>query len=137
MGVTEAVGSVLGKYAQFSGRARRSEYWWWTLAVFVVGLVADFVDLAVHSPLLQIVLFLATVLPSLAVGVRRLHDTGKSGWFLLVGFIPLVGTILVLVWLCGDSARGANQYGPDPKGGYSDPPTGYGQQSTGFGLPPR
>ncbi len=130
-----AVNTVLKqKYADFSGRARRSEYWYWTLAVFVAVLGLEIVGLvlaAIAKPLGIIVLLalvvgsLALIVPGLAVSVRRLHDTGKSGWLLLLGIIPF-GGLVVLVFMCLDSTPGPNQYGPNPKeGGYGPPPPGY------------
>lgn len=97
--------SAFQNYVNFSGRARRSEFWWFQLAN------------ALFAPLLiiNILWYLASFLPSLALCVRRLHDTGRSGWWLLLGFIPLVGNIILLVWYCQDSTRGANKYGPSPK----------------------
>lgn len=74
---------------------------------------------------------MAVFIPSLAVGVRRLHDTGKSGWFLLIGLIPLVGGIILFVFTVQDSAAGDNQYGPNPKGA-----GGFGMQPLSYGIPP-
>jgi uncharacterized membrane protein YhaH (DUF805 family) len=129
VGFAEAVKSVIGKYADFSGRARRSEYWFWTLAVGL-GYVVAIILASVAKPLLflAVICYLGIVVPSLAVGVRRLHDTGKSGWFLLLGLIPLLGGIVLLVFTVQDSTPGDNQYGPNPKGigGVGVPPVGYG-----------
>ena len=120
----EAVRTVLSKYADFSGRARRSEYWYWTLATFIADIVLSIVDVALGTSLLVLLFGLAVLLPGLAVGVRRLHDTGRSGWWLLIALIPLVGVILLTVWFCTDSTPGDNAYGPSPKGGQL---LGYGQ----------
>lgn len=133
VGFAEAVRTVLGKYATFSGRARRSEYWYWALAV-ALGYLALFVLTAVARPLGLLVLlyYLAVLLPSVAVGVRRLHDTGKSGWLLLLGFVPLIGGIILFVFTVLDSTPGSNRYGENPKGvgGIGDPPpAAYGQPS--------
>lgn len=123
-----AIKTVTGKYADFSGRARRSEYWFWSLAlilVYIVGLILT----AIAKPffVLLIIAYLAVLVPSLAVAVRRLHDTGKSGWFVLIGLVPLVGGIVMLVFTVMDSTPGDNQYGPNPKGiGSGLPPMGYG-----------
>ena len=134
MGFAEAVQAVLGKYADFSGRARRSEYWFWTLAV-MLGYVVALILVAIAKPFLYllVIAYLAILVPSLAVSVRRLHDTGKSGWFILVGLIPLVGGIILLVFMVSDSTPGDNQYGPNPKGsdGWAGTaPMGYGQPPT-------
>ena len=109
---------VLQNYANFSGRARRAEYWWFTLVHFVVLLVVVGVLFVINDTLGGLAYILAglgTLLPSLAVLVRRLHDIGKSGWWYFIAFIPLVGPIILLVFACTDSSRGTNQYGPSPK----------------------
>lgn len=111
----QAVSSVLSQYATFSGRARRSEYWFWALAVFIASFIGGIIDAIIGAQIVGIVLALATLVPSLAVGVRRLHDTGRSGWFLLVSFIPIVGLILLIVWFVQDS-HPDNEYGSNPKG---------------------
>jgi len=105
----------LTQYAGFSGRARRSEYWWFALASFLASVVASIIDTAIGVSILEWILTLALLVPSLAVAVRRLHDTGRSGWWLLIGLIPLVGAIVLLVFFCQDSRPGTNQYGPSPK----------------------
>jgi uncharacterized membrane protein YhaH (DUF805 family) len=110
-----AVSSVLTQYTGFSGRARRSEFWWYSLFTFVVYLVVALVDAALHTTVLGLVVGLGLLLPSLAVTVRRLHDTGRSGWWLLIGLIPLVGAIVLLVFECTDSEPGPNRFGPSPK----------------------
>ncbi|WP_230939397.1 DUF805 domain-containing protein [Burkholderia diffusa] len=122
MNFTEAVRSALNQYAKFEGRARRAEYWYFALLTGVVSIVCQVItmagrDASALSLLLMIVaavVSLALVLPSLAVTVRRLHDTGRSGWFLLVGFVPVVGGILLLVWMCSRGTNGPNRFGLDP-----------------------
>jgi uncharacterized membrane protein YhaH (DUF805 family) len=115
MGFGDAVKQALGKYATFSGRARRSEYWYFALFSFVVGLVTSILDGILGTGFLYILSALALLVPSLAVGVRRLHDISKSGWLLLVGLIPFVGFIVLIVWFVQDS-HGPNEHGPSPKG---------------------
>src|SRR5215217_5101513 len=117
MSITDAVRSVLTQYATFSGRARRSEYWWFFLAYFIASVVASIIDGILGVTVLGVILALGLLIPSLAVGVRRLHDIGKSGWWLLIGLIPLVGAIVLLVFACQDSQPGTNQWGPSPKYG--------------------
>ncbi|MFL6095178.1 MAG: DUF805 domain-containing protein, partial [Blastococcus sp.] len=117
MSMADAVRSVLTQYATFSGRARRSEYWWFYLAYVLADIVASIADTVVGTSVLEWVLLLGLLLPTLAVGVRRLHDIGKSGWWLLIGLIPLVGAIVLLVFACQDSQPGTNQWGPSPKYG--------------------
>ena len=121
MGMPDAVRTVLSKYADFSGRARRSEYWWFVLAYVIAYVVVALIDQAFGFPILTLILALGLLVPSLAVSVRRLHDTGRSGWWLLINLIPF-GGIVTLVFSCLDSQPGTNAYGPSPKypaaGGY-------------------
>ena len=107
---------VLEKYADFTGRARRSEYWWFTLANFVVALVLVLlVAVADIFWVLYVLYALALIVPSIAVTIRRLHDTDKSGWWILIALVPFVGGIILLVFMCIDSTRGANQWGVSEK----------------------
>lgn len=115
---------VVDNYANFDGRARRAEYWQFVLVnlgivisinflSFMGGLISDMLYLLIiiFAPIYLVAIFL----PSLAVLVRRLHDTDKSGWWVLIGCIPIVG-IVIIVFLCMEGTRGPNQFGPDPKG---------------------
>jgi uncharacterized membrane protein YhaH (DUF805 family) len=115
MSMPDAVRSVLTQYATFTGRARRSEYWWFGLANLLASIVASVIDQAMGSVIFGLIVGLGLLIPSLAVGVRRLHDTGRSGWWLLIAFVPLVGAIVLIVFFCTDSQQGTNQYGPSPK----------------------
>lgn len=103
------------KYAFFTGRARRSEFWYFALFNLIVsmglGMVDAFLDLGFLSGLYGLV----ALIPSLAVGVRRLHDTGKSGWWLLVSFVPFIGWVILIYFMVQDSQPFDNQYGPNPK----------------------
>ena len=122
MGMMEAVTTVFSKYADFSGRARRSEYWYFTLFNLIVSLVLALLGNLVggqngqFSTILSSLYSLAVLIPGLAVSWRRLHDVGKSGGYYFIGLIPLVGIILLIVWFCRDSVPGYNQYGSNPKG---------------------
>ena len=107
---------VLKKYTQFSGRARRAEYWMFTLINTIIAFVIAFVTAKIGMPWLYFIYVIGVLLPSLAVGIRRLHDTGRSGWNLLWLLIPLIGAILLLVWMVQDSQPGENAYGANPKG---------------------
>ena len=107
---------VLKNYAGFEGRARRAEYWQFALVNIIITIVLDVIGLAVKFPLLGLVYGLAILVPSLAVAFRRLHDTGRSAWWILIGLVPLVGGIVLLVFTCLDSTPGPNQFGPNPKG---------------------
>ncbi|WP_405870400.1 MULTISPECIES: DUF805 domain-containing protein [unclassified Streptomyces] len=106
---------ALKKYAVFSGRARRKEYWMFALFTAIIYAVLIGIGFAIKAPVIALVFYVAILLPSLAVGVRRLHDTGRSGWWLLFGLVPLAGPITLLVFTCSDSQPGVNQYGPNPK----------------------
>jgi uncharacterized membrane protein YhaH (DUF805 family) len=100
---------VRDKYADFNGRASRPEFWWFALACFLVAVVFNLLRLELLGALVN----LALLLPSLAVGSRRLHDIGKSGWFQLIWLIPLVGWAIMIYWLVQPSA-GPNEYGEGP-----------------------
>ncbi|WP_051951948.1 DUF805 domain-containing protein [Actinacidiphila yeochonensis] len=110
---------ALRKYAVFSGRATRQEYWMYVLVnVCVYGVLLVLLGLSgseVAASLFALY-WLAVLVPTLAVHVRRLHDTNRSGWFLLLSFVPLVGGILMLVFMCGASYQGPNSHGPGPDG---------------------
>jgi uncharacterized membrane protein YhaH (DUF805 family) len=112
----EAVTAALTKYVDLSGRARRSEYWYFVLFNVIVTVLALVLDRVIGFPIFQLVVGLGLLLPGLGVAVRRLHDTGRSGWWLLLGLIPLVGSIILIVWMASDS-QPDNQYGPSPKFG--------------------
>ncbi len=109
-----AIASFWKNYANFKGRARRSEYWFATLFLVLVGtpiaLLSLDINTMTYGPLYWIY-SLAILLPSLAISVRRLHDTNKSGWFILLGLIPVVGAIVLLVFTVMDSDAGPNKYG--------------------------
>jgi len=115
---------VLRQYADFDGRARRTEYWMFTLVNFIISMVLYLpalyltIDSQSENPAFFIVYglySLALFIPSLAVSVRRLHDVGKSAWFFLILFIPFIGAIWILVLYFMDSDAGSNEYGPNPK----------------------
>ena len=106
----EAIKACFAKYATFDGRACRSEYWYWTLFSFIVGLFLGWI------PYLGTLLSILFILPGIAVSVRRLHDIGKSGWWYLLSFIPILGWLAMIYFYVLDSQSGANQYGLNPKG---------------------
>jgi uncharacterized membrane protein YhaH (DUF805 family) len=118
----------LKRYADFSGRSRRKEYWMFILGVIIVAVVIGIIEGilginqmvgGVYGPLTTL-LFVAVLIPGIAVQVRRFHDQDKSGWFVLLGLIPLLGGIIVLVFMCLEGTNGPNRFGADPKGG-ADP----------------
>ncbi|HOI27311.1 MAG TPA: DUF805 domain-containing protein [Paludibacteraceae bacterium] len=105
----------LKNYATFNGRARRKEYWMFTLFNLIITLVLMGIDIALQLGYLQIIYAVAVLLPSLAVSVRRLHDTNRSGWWLFIALIPFIGSIWLLVLMVIEGEHQENQYGPDPK----------------------
>jgi uncharacterized membrane protein YhaH (DUF805 family) len=108
--------AVLKKYATFSGRARRTEYWSFALISLGVSIVLSIIEGQLGIPgVLALVYGLAVLLPTLGVSVRRLHDTGRSGWWLLLALVPILGAIVLLVFAVLDGDTGTNEYGPSPK----------------------
>ena len=112
MGFQEAVTTCFTKYVDFQGRAARPEYWWWVLFVVVAALVLQLIDRILFggSGVLAGLFQLATLLPALAVAVRRLHDTDRSGWFLLLAFIPVIGALVLLYFLVQPGTPGPNRF---------------------------
>jgi uncharacterized membrane protein YhaH (DUF805 family) len=115
---------VLKKYAEFNGRARRKEYWMYALINILIIFVLEIAGFALIKNVTVVgyiflallgIYSLATLIPSLAVGIRRLHDTGKSVWWIFISLIPFVGPIILLIFLVKDSDPGTNLYGPNPK----------------------
>lgn len=125
MGIQEAVSTCFSKYVGFEGRASRPEYWWWVLFVIVAGVILQIVGsivLGVDSGaggVLSGLFYLATFLPGLAVAVRRLHDTDRSGWWLLIAFIPLIGSLVLLYFMVQPGSDGPNQFGNAPALSYA------------------
>ena len=111
------------KYATFSGRARRKEYWMFVLINLVVSVVLALIDGLIGSVsetgmgLLSSVYSIGVLIPSLALSVRRLHDTGRTGWWVLISIIPVIGAVVLLVFMLLDSEPGSNRYGANPKEG--------------------
>ena len=128
MGFGEAVKSFWSHYSKFKGRSRRSEYWWIQLFLVLTNLAVAAIDLALMDGdvdrfvanggggIVGLIWILVTIVPALAVLVRRLHDTGKTGWWALIGFVPLIGGIVLLVFTVLDSDAGENKFGVSPKG---------------------
>jgi len=111
----QAISAGFSNYVNFSGRSQRSALWWWYLFVVIVAIIAAIIDRAViGASVLYSLTALAFLLPNIAVQVRRLHDTDRSGWFILLAFIPLVGAIILIVWYCQLGTDGPNRFGPDP-----------------------
>ncbi|MDX1300866.1 DUF805 domain-containing protein [Photobacterium sp.] len=113
---------VLKNYAVFSGRSRRQEYWYFFLFNILISIALGFVDTLLATPgtedgagILGTIYSLAVLIPSIAVGVRRLHDTGRTGWWMLIGLIPLIGALVLIYFFVQDSQPGTNEYGANPK----------------------
>lgn len=114
MSFVEAVKAGFRNYARFGGRASRSEFWWWLLFAVLVALIVAAMDGPVfeESMLLTLIVWLALLPPSISVGVRRLHDLGRSGWWMMLSLIPAIGTIALLVFCLQEGDPGENAYGP-------------------------
>lgn len=115
---------VLKKYAVFSGRARRKEYWYFVLVNIIIAFILGIVDNALGNVsqrtgtgLLGSIYALAIFLPGIGVAVRRLHDTGRTGWWILIAFVPFIGALVLLVFMVLEGQSGGNEYGTDPKAG--------------------
>ena len=120
MNFGQSIRSGFKRYLDFSGRSSRSEYWWWALlnvilsvfsSVLVVNAAAEYEDLAVTF---YLIVNLVMFVPNLAMSVRRFHDLDRSGWWLFIGVIPLVGPIILIFWFCTKGTDGANRFGIDP-----------------------
>jgi uncharacterized membrane protein YhaH (DUF805 family) len=109
MNFQEAVKTCFSKYVDFSGRASRSEYWWFVLAYVIVAIVAGFIHEIVYG-----LVVLAFLLPMLAAGARRLHDIGKSGWYLLIHLIPVIGILVLIYFWVQPTQAESNNYGAPP-----------------------
>ena len=120
MTLIEAVTTAFQNYFNFTDRSRRSEYWYFTLFLVLTGFVVTMVDIGVLGYAPEEIgptsgLFtLATLIPGAAVSVRRLHDMGRSGWFLLLALVPIIGWIVLIYWCCQPSASGSNRFGDAP-----------------------
>ena len=118
MNFFEAISSGFRNYVGFSARAIRSEYWYWTLFYILLIIVTSVIDIAIVGPgqygPVTTITYLATFLPALAVSIRRLHDLDRTGWWILLALIPLIGAIILLVWYCMRGTVGPNRFGPDP-----------------------
>jgi len=113
MSFGEAISDGFSKYATFSGRSSRSAYWYWILFYVLVVIVASILQAAAHTTIIVGLVWLGFFLPNLAVLVRRLHDTDRSGWWVLIGLIPLIGAIVLIVFACIDAGP-PNKYGQGP-----------------------
>jgi uncharacterized membrane protein YhaH (DUF805 family) len=120
MSFTQAITSGFQNYVNFSGRAARSEYWYWTLFSILASIAGTLIDALLFRSMdispIQSLVGLALFLPGLAVSIRRLHDLDRTGWWFLLVF-TIIGAIVLLVWDCMKGTTGPNRFGPDPLGG--------------------
>ncbi|WP_138421833.1 DUF805 domain-containing protein [Maritimibacter alexandrii] len=123
MDMKTAVETVLrDKYVEFNGRARRAEFWWFILFVFVVSTILSLIDMALFEGVLRdigplsAIFTLITLIPAIAVTARRLHDVGRSGWWQLLFLLPVIGFLVILFWAVQKGTEGPNDYGRDPLG---------------------
>ncbi|HDM8144704.1 TPA: DUF805 domain-containing protein [Vibrio harveyi] len=107
--------AVLKKYAVFNGRARRKEYWMFFLFNLIFSFVLGFIDGILGTVFIGTIYGLVVLIPGIAVMVRRLHDIGRTGWWVLIGLIPLIGLIVLIVFAATDGNKGSNEYGSNPK----------------------
>jgi uncharacterized membrane protein YhaH (DUF805 family) len=127
MTFSEAIKDGFDHYVKFDGRARRSTFWYWVLFGFLVGIAANIIDAILGSgPVVSSIVGLGLFLPGLSVAIRRLHDTGRSGWWYLIVLIPLIGIIVLIVFWVQEGDEGDNEYGPPaptaPAGAAAAPP---------------
>jgi uncharacterized membrane protein YhaH (DUF805 family) len=118
MGFGQAISSGFSNYVNFSGRAIRSEYWYWVLFIILVEIVTTIIDTVLGAQITTSIFGLATLLPSLGLAVRRLHDLDRSGWWIFLVLIPLIGAIVLIIWYCTKGTEGANRFGPDHLGAH-------------------
>ena len=114
MGFGQAISAGFSNYVNFSGRACRSEYWYWILFIIIADIVAAIIDQALGIQLVTGLFGLVTIIPNIAIAIRRLHDLDRTGWWILLGFIPLIGWIILLIWYVTKGTDGPNRFGPDP-----------------------
>jgi len=110
----EAVKSGFQGYVDFSGRSSRSEVWWWILFGLMANVIASLADFVVGGGVFAILVSLGLLLPSVSVQVRRLHDLDRSGWWLLISLVPVLGAIVMLVWFCSKGTADDNRFGANP-----------------------
>ena len=120
----EAVRSGFDHYVKFDGRASRPAFWWWVLFVVLASVGANIIDLAIGAPVFSAIVGLGLLLPNLSVSIRRLHDTDRSGWWVLIWLIPLIGWIVLLVFYLQQGDAGENRFGPPPATAPTPAPAG-------------
>jgi len=125
MNFQEAISSGLSRYIDFNTRSSRSEYWYWVLFVVILSIVAGIIDSLLFSAdsmgLLRGLVTLGLLIPGIAIGVRRLHDIDRSGWWYLIVFVPLIGALVLIYWFVQPGSPGDNEFGGNPLGGQAQP----------------
>ncbi len=109
-----AVKFCFSNYFTIQGRAQRSQYWWYALFTFIIAIIASVIDAALGVPIFYLIFVLATLAPSICVAIRRMHDKDKSGWWLLIGLVPIIGALYLLYLFVTRGTEGENRFGPDP-----------------------
>ena len=122
MGFGEAVSVCFKKSFVWEGRASRAEFWWFELAQLLIIIVALIIDQIIGTGVLYIIAAIVFILPSIAVLIRRLHDTDRTGWWYWIQLLPLIGLIVILVFTLTGGDEGDNKYGPNPYGSVAAPP---------------
>ena len=116
MTFSDAIRSGFDHYFEFNGRASRSEFWWWVLFAILVSIAANILDAIIGAQIFSLLVSLGLFLPGLSMAIRRLHDTGRSGWWILIGLIPIIGFIVLLIFYLEQGNPAQNEYGPPPPG---------------------
>ena len=114
MGFAQAISAGFSNYVNFRDRACRSEYWYWILFIVIAEIVAGIIDQMLGMQIVSSLFGLVTIIPNIAVAIRRLHDLDRTGWWILLGFIPLIGWNILLIWYVTKGTDGPNRFGPDP-----------------------
>ena len=114
MGFGRAISAGFSNYVNFRDRACRSEYWYWVLFVILGDIVTIIIDALIGAQVTSSIFGLVVLIPGIAVSIRRLHDLDRTGWWILLGFIPLIGWIILLIWYVTKGTDGPNRFGPDP-----------------------
>jgi uncharacterized membrane protein YhaH (DUF805 family) len=122
MSFGEAVSTCFKKSVVWEGRASRAEFWWFELAQALIIIAALIIDQIIGTGVLYIIAVIVLILPSIAVLIRRLHDTDRTGWWFWIQLLPLIGLIVLLVFTLSGSDEGDNKYGPNPYGSVAPPP---------------
>lgn len=124
----QAISAGVIKYVNFRDRACRSEFWYWALFTNILSIVAFVIDLMLKTqlPIAVWLVMLPIYIPTLAIGVRRLHDVDRTGWWILISFIPLIGVLVLFIWWVTKGTDGPNQFGPDPLAAHPFPTEQFG-----------